>query len=216
VTLYGIWGGEVAGWWRGLDARVQITNSSPANPQSLASADQHAQWTAGAGYTLTQGFRVGVSGFRGSWLDGIPGAAGSGIGTSAPPATGLGADAEWAHGRWKMKAEWQRLAFPSPAAFQTAVPTASFAWVETRFIITPRLYAAARVGYQRLSGFGDASIYAPNLARYEAAVGFRPNRFQLVKVGYEWYQLGSTGADVDNVFGVQLVTALPAFTRALR
>jgi hypothetical protein len=216
VTLYGLWGSEVAGWWKRLDGRIQLANSSPANPQSLVSADQHAQWTAGGGYTVMPGFRIGASGFRGNWLNGISGAAGDGISTSAPPATGVGADAEWARGRWKVKAEWQRLEFPYPTAFQTPVPTASFTWVEAKFIINPRLYAAARVGYQRLSGFGDASIYAPSLARYEAAVGFRPNRFQVVKAGYEWYQLGNTSADVDNVLGVQLVTTLPAFARAFR
>jgi hypothetical protein len=128
----------------------------------------------------------------------------------------LAADAEWARGRWRLKAEWQRLTFPYPAAYQTMVPAATFAWTETKVIVTPRLYAAVRVGYQHVNGFGSASVYAPNLARYEGAIGFRPDRYQLVKVGYEWNQLGSTLAEVDNVIGVQLVTALPAFTRALR
>jgi hypothetical protein len=216
VTLYGLWGGEAAGWWKRLDGRVQLANSSPENPLPLSSGDQHAQWSAGGGYTVAPGFRIGVSGFRGSWLNAIPGANEAGISTWAPPATGLGADAEWARGRWKVRSEWQRLTFPYPAAYQTAVPAAAFAWTETRLIITPRLYAAVRVGYQRASGFGAASLYAPNLARYEVAMGFRPNRCQLVKAGYEWNQLGSSAVEMDNVLGVQLVTALPAFTRALR
>jgi hypothetical protein len=216
VTLYGLWGGEISGWWKRLDGRVQIANSSPANPQSLVSADQHAQWTEGGGFIVSQGLRIGVSGFRGSWLNGVPGAAAAGVSTSGPPATGLGADAEWAQGRLKVKAEWQRLTFPYPGSFQTSVPVATFSWVEAKLILTPRLYAAARVGYQRMSGFGQAAEYAPNLARYEAAIGFRPNRYQLVKFGYEWYQVGDTEAEVDNVLGVQLVTALPALTKALR
>jgi hypothetical protein len=186
------------------------------NPQPLTSGDQHAQWSAGGGYTISPGFRVGVSGFRGRWLNGIDGAAGTGINTWQPPATGVGADAEWARGRWKMKAEWQRLTFNYPAAFQTAIPTATFAWTEAKVILTPRLYAAARVGCQDVNGFATASIFAPNVARYEGAIGFRPDRFQLMKVGYEWNRLGQTSAEMDSVFGVQLVTALPAFSRAFR
>jgi len=209
ITLYGVWGAEFSGWWKQFDARLQLTNSSVANPLPLTSGNQHAQWTAGAGVAVAPGWRVGVSGFRGAWLDG-------GIASAAPPATGLGVDTEWARGRWKVRAEWQRLEFPYPAAFQTVVPTASFADAETKLIISPRWYAAVRIGYQRASGWGSASDYAPNLARYEAAVGFRPNRFQLIKVGYEWNRPGQRDAEIDNVLGVELVTSLPVFTRALR
>ena len=49
--------------------RVQVTNSSPANPQSLRSRSQSAQVTAGAGYSLHGGLHIGVSGFRGPYLD---------------------------------------------------------------------------------------------------------------------------------------------------
>jgi hypothetical protein len=55
VTLYGLPGAEVDVSWRKFDGRFQLTNSSPANPQSLRSGNQAAQWTAGAGYTIRQG-----------------------------------------------------------------------------------------------------------------------------------------------------------------
>ena len=49
VTLYGLPGVEVDLSTHKVDARFQLTNSSPVNPQSLLSSSQHAQWTAGAG-----------------------------------------------------------------------------------------------------------------------------------------------------------------------
>src|SRR5579864_7560505 len=58
VTLYGLPGVEVDLSTHKIDARFQLTNSSPVNPQSLLSTSQHAQWTAGAGYSLVPGFRV--------------------------------------------------------------------------------------------------------------------------------------------------------------
>ena len=183
VSLYGVWGIEASGWWKRFDGRFQASSSSVANPQPLTSGHQHAQWAAGAGYTISPSLRVGFSGFLGAWLNGIPGAAAAGISTASNPATGVGADAEWAHGRWKSRAEWQRLTFPYPTAFQTAMPTANFASAETKLILTPRLYAAGRLGYQRVDGFGEGSPFAPNLARYEIAAGFRPNGVQLIKVG---------------------------------
>jgi len=38
----------------------------------------------------------------------------------------------------------------------------------------------------------------------------------LIKAGYEWNRPGQTAAEIDNVLGLELVTSLPAFNRALR
>ena len=64
VTLYGIPGVEAQLSWNRFDARVQVTNSSPANPQSLRSRSQFVQGTAGAGYSPHGGLHIGVSGFQ--------------------------------------------------------------------------------------------------------------------------------------------------------
>src|SRR5579863_5522578 len=69
VTLYGLPGVELDLSTHKIDARLQLTNSSPVNPQSLFSASQHPQWAAGAGYSVVQGFRVGFSAYRGPFLD---------------------------------------------------------------------------------------------------------------------------------------------------
>src|SRR5437764_6457582 len=61
VTLYGIPGLETQLSWNRVDARVQMANSSPANPQSLLSRSQSLQWTIGAGYSWKAGLHVGAS-----------------------------------------------------------------------------------------------------------------------------------------------------------
>jgi hypothetical protein len=71
VTLYGLPAIEVDLSAHKFDAPFQLTNSSPANPHDLLSDSQHAQWTAGGGYTVIQGLRVGASAFQGPSLDHI-------------------------------------------------------------------------------------------------------------------------------------------------
>ena len=58
--------------------------------------------------------------------------------------------------------------------------------------------------------------FAPNRQSYEFAVGFRPNRWQLLKVGYEWLKTTDISGTRDNVFGIQLVTSLQPLSRAWR
>ena len=89
MSLYGLPGIGLDLSVHQLDVRFQVTNSSPVNPQNLLSGSQHARWTAGAGYTVVQGFRVGFSAFRGPFLSGrvaagAPAVNGSGFGSTTP------------------------------------------------------------------------------------------------------------------------------------
>src|SRR5579862_6834548 len=70
VTIYGLPAAEFDLTWSHLDTRFQFTTSNPYNPRDFFQSGQHPQWTAGAGYTIRQGFRVGVSAYRGPWLVG--------------------------------------------------------------------------------------------------------------------------------------------------
>jgi hypothetical protein len=220
VTLYGLTGAEADLSWRRLDARFQLTNSSPANPQSLLASSQHPQWTAGGGYTIRQGFRVGMSGYRGPWLDSVVSPylpQGSSI--TDYRASGLGVDVQWAHGPWSASGEWQRFLFRYPQ-FRTA-PASSFGYVELKRIIRPRWYSAFRANYQANDhpedSIGrDRSTFLPNRQAYELAVGFRPGRIQLLKVGYEWLKVEGGPRTHDNVFGVQFVTSINALSKALK
>jgi hypothetical protein len=216
VTLYGLPGVEIDAAYRRVDARLQITNSSPSNPQNILSRSQHAQWTAGAGYTLRQGFRIGVSGFRGAWLDHAVSSflpAAHHIGDYA--ASGLGIDAQWNRGRWSTSAEWQRFQFDYPG-FRTA-PATTFGYVEAKAVVNPRLYLAARAGFQRYNHPADtlerASVsFLPAREVWELAAGYRFNRIQLLKFGYEWLQTGTR----DNVIGIQFVTSIDSLSKAFR
>jgi hypothetical protein len=181
------------------DARVQFANSSPANPRSLFAHDQYGNWAGGAGYTIRQGFRVGVSALRGPYLDRqspyfFPGEKPP----STLPAHAVGVDGSWAHGHTSVLAEAQKFVFP-----YTVIPTFSeiAAYAEVRQVLSPRWFVAARPAYTSANEGG-------NMHSIESAAGFRPDRFQLIKMSYE-YERYSTGSDRnDNTFAVQLVTTL--------
>jgi hypothetical protein len=88
-------------------------------------------------------------------------------------------------------------------------------------IIHPRWFAAARLNYQTdnhaiFGGFVSPITVFPNRQYYEVAVGFRPDHFQLLKVGYEWTQIQNGEINHDNVFGVQFVTTFNGLSLALK
>jgi len=220
VTLYGLMGVETDVSWHRLDARLQLTNSSPANPRGALQSGQHPQGTAGIGYTVSQGFRIGMSAFRGPWLDNavkpyLP--AGSSV--SDFRATGLGIDVQWARGWWSVNGEWERFAFQYPGFSRN--PVSTFAYAEVKRILSPRWYSALRANYQannrpEASGMRSPAPYLPNLQAYEIAIGFRPNRFQLLKAGYEWTSIAGDSRTHDGVFGIQFVTSIDALSKVLR
>jgi hypothetical protein len=115
----------------------------------------------------------------------------------------LGADAEWAHGHWNLYGEVQHfvLAYHAiPTLFENA------SYVESRRVLHPRWYVAARVGYRH-------NNYNAGEDTYELAVGFRPNGHQLIKVGYTLERDTGDG-DVYRTLGLQVVTTLHPFSRA--
>jgi hypothetical protein len=218
VTLEGLPAAELSGSWKHVDGRFQVTNSSPSNPQDLRSDSQHTQWTAGAGYTIRQGFRVGVSGFRGPFLEkDVAPLLSPGTGVRDYPAVGIGTEVQWGLGRWNAIAEWQRVEFNYPG-FEKP-PAVSSAFLELKATLNPRLYAAFRGGYESNSRVKDdsgaeAEHFLSNRQSYEFAVGYRVNRFQTVKVGYELFKTSNVPGSRDNVFGVQFVTSVHALSKA--
>jgi hypothetical protein len=182
VTLYGLPGVEIDASLGRLDTRLQFTNSSPAYAKSLFQDGQFLNWTAGAGYTIRQGFRVGMS-------------------MSHGPFTATGVDGQWARGRLSVSGEWQR--------FQYSHPAMKYGYLEPKLVLNARWYVAGRFGYQSFSDF-----QTPNLQITEVAVGYRINRAQLLKVGYEWPHSNGTLNSHDNIFGVQLVTSFTSISKA--
>jgi hypothetical protein len=156
-------------------------------------------WTAGGGYTIRQGFRVGLSAYRGPYLDDrypffFPG-------ETDPrhlPATAVGLDAQWGSGHWNINGEWQHF-----RRDYNVIPsfTESVGYAEVRFVVHPRWYLATRIGYVSPSAI-------PGWRTYEGAVGYRAGKHQLVKLEYEVQQGPSISGAQQNTLALQFVTTL--------
>jgi len=199
VGLLGVAGAQIDVTRGKVDARLQFANSSPANPRSIFDADQYGNWAGGGGYTIRQGLRVGVSGYRGPYLDRhyaffTPGEANP----NTLPAHAVGVDGDWAHGHTHVWIEMQRFVMP-----YTAIPNfrQSTAYVDLKRVLGPRWFVAGRYGYDSTSATGIAHSI-------ETAVAFRPNRLQLVKAGYQEQLHSSPTESDDHRFALQLITSL--------
>jgi hypothetical protein len=220
VTVYGLPGAEIDVSHGRVDARFQFTTSSPANPRGFLSNDRQPQWTAGGGFTIRQGLRVGASAYRGPFLDAlVAGSLPRGTTVRDFPATGIGVDVQWARGRWSTGGEWQRFSFPYPG-FRVS-PVVSYGYGEAKATLLPRLYVAGRAGYRSHNRIADARKYSdggflPTVHTYDAALGYWVNPRQLVKVGYQWVHTAGGSPHRDNVLGVQFVTSVHSLSKALR
>ena len=199
VSNLSVAGAEIDATRSRWDGRVQFANSSPANPRSLFEHDQYGNWAGGAGYTIRQGFRVGVSGYRGPYLDRqyqyfLPGEANPGT----LPAHALGLDASWARGHWTVIGEVQKFVMP-----YTVIPTfrEQAGYGEIKRVLSPRWYIAGRIGYTSANASGKVQSY-------EGAAGFRPNRFQLIKFDYELQHYSVGPYFNENTLAIQYVTSL--------
>lgn len=220
VTLYGLPGIQLDLSASHTDLRLQLTNSSPANPHGLLSDSQHLQWTAGGGYTIARQLRVGASAFEGPYMDQpVVSLLPAGKTVRDFPATGVGIDAQWSGGRWSLSGEWQRFRFESPNF--TEPPTVSAAYLEIKAIVTPRLYLAGRFGRETYGAVEDvsgshAAAFSPAQHSYEFGAGYRLNRSQLVKASYEWLQTDGSHGMHNNVLGIQVVTTIRSLSKAFR
>jgi hypothetical protein len=105
---------------------------------------------------------------------------------------------EAARGAWNFYAEIQRFQY----AYKVVPTFTESVWyAELKRTLSPRWYAAFRVNH--LSG--DYGLYR---MAFETALGFRPNRLQLVKIDYERQNGPTALGELGNVFSLQLVTRL--------
>jgi hypothetical protein len=226
VTLYGLPAVELEVSGHRIDMRLQVTNSSPANPQSLLSDSQSPQLTIGMGYTLRSGLRVGFSRFGGSYLN-------SDVRPVLLPrtnlgdfeASGSGIDVQWARGAWSTEGEWQSFHFDVPGFLNS--PTVYAGYAQAKRILSPRTFVALRLSSERFGRVTDAAhltakSFQPTQDTCEFSTGFRINRNQLVKAGVLLANSGlppqsePVSPRVARNFEVQLVTDLPAISRAFR
>jgi hypothetical protein len=90
-----------------------------------------------------------------------------------------------------------------------AIPTFTqhMGYLELRRTLTPRWYAAARLGYLRGNAF-------PGYQTYEFAAGFRANTHQLVKFGYTIHQGAAYPGTQGNIAAIEFVTTFRALSLA--
>lgn len=215
VTLYGLPGAEVDLSFGRVDARFQLAGASPVyNDVRAKQVPSYLQWSAGGGYSIRQGFRIGASAFRGPYLnEELQSALPAGKSLRDYPATGIGTDVQFNRGRLSLSGEIHRFVFSYPSF--TESPSLLSAYVESKVVLTPRFFLAARVGRYdpgRVTDTTGASLarYAGRAQSYETGAGYWLNRRTLVKTSYEWYLAeGRTGNQL-NVAGVQLVYTLPS------
>lgn len=197
VAVAGLAGAQADATLGRFDMRAQLANSSPLNPRSVFDRDQYGTWLGGAGYTIRQGFRVGVSTFRGPYLDRNFRFYFRG---EAPPrelpATAYGLDVQWGRGPWNV--------FGEAAHFQmtyTRIPVVHLktGYGEVRRVLNPRWFAAVRAGYTHPDPH-------PGSESYDVAAGFRANPFQILKFSYTLERYDN-GAPADHVAMVQFVTS---------
>lgn len=203
VTSDGLMGAQVDATLSRLDVRAQFTNSSAANRRSIFDRDQYGAWTGGAGLTLRQGLRIGVSSYRGAYLHRqfafyFPGEAKP----KDLPGSAYGIDTQWATGHWNLSGELQRFQLTYRAIPDFNEHTG---YAEVRRVLSPRWFAAVRAGYLRANVIPAHEVY-------ETALGFRPNRHQLIKFGYELQRGRFVRSSLAGVYAFQLVTTLPSFS----
>lgn len=199
VSFLGVAGVQVDGARGRFDGRIQFANSSPANPRSVFAKDQYGNWAGGGGYTIRQGFRIGVSGYRGPFLDRqyayfFPGEANP----SKLPAHGIGIDANWSRRHTWTFIELQKFVMP-----YTLIPDfrESVAYGELRQDISPRWFLAARYGY-------TSNNVTAKMHSIESGIAFRPNRYQLIKIAYEEQRYRGGNDTPNHTLGFQFVTSL--------
>ncbi|HEX6546365.1 MAG TPA: hypothetical protein VF023_08670 [Bryobacteraceae bacterium] len=227
VSLFGLPAVEVETSFSRIDGRLQITNSSPANPQSLTAGGQFVQWTAGAGYTLPGGLHLGVSGFRGPYLDhDLNSLLPPGKTIRDYPASAIGIDAEWSRGAWSLEGEWQHYRFALPGF--SVSPSENGAYGQAKWIVSPRLFLAMRASALHFGRIQDSSglnanLFAAPQQVYEVSAGYRLNRRQLLKFGAGWtngnsWAVGNWLWPQTNRYQLeaQLVTSFTAISKAFR
>ena len=188
------WDTGVQARWSGVhaDAAFSVTTGTLSRPR-IADDNDSKQLSARIGVKPVAGLIAGISGAHGGWVsDSVPLPAGQSRGALSQ--TAFGADAEYSRDYWLVRGEmvWSRWRLP----FVTAPPEgptldARAMWIEGRYRITPRWYAAVRadrLDFSKITGslFGEVPTpwEAPTL-RYEAGGGYYVMRNVIVRAAVQ-------------------------------
>ena len=177
-----------------LELSSAVTNGTVANPR-VSDDNGGKQIAARAVVTPAIGLIIGGSAARGAWLSRDVEAGGS------PAARALGADVEYSRDHWIARGEmvWSRWEFPSPLAPAAGrAVSASAAWVEGRYRITPRIFFGGRADHLGFSSIRGVALHpegapwdAP-VRRVEGSVGYYVQRNLVLRASVQgnWREAG--------------------------
>jgi hypothetical protein len=168
------WDTGVQARWisRPLELTGAITAGTLADPQ-VGDNNGGKQVSGRVALRPVTGLLAGVSAARGRWLS-------RDVSEVLPPAlasrafhqTAVGADAEYSRDHWLVRGEliWSRWTVPLAATLDRTQPLSAVgAWLEGRYRLTPRIFAAARadrLSFSRIQG----TLFAGRPATWDAPV----------------------------------------------
>jgi hypothetical protein len=184
--------GVQARWSEGpFEVAGSLTNGTLSNPL-LRDDNGGKQVSARAAVRPAVGLVIGGSASRGAWL--------SRHVTAAAPERdytqrAFGADAEYSRDHWVVRGEmiWSRWALPWLESGEPAPEvSATAAWIEGRYRLTPRWFVAARgdrIGFSRVSGAalfaGRPTPWDAPVERLEGVVGYYLQRNLIARAGVQ-------------------------------
>jgi hypothetical protein len=170
-----------------VQASIAVTNGTLSNPR-LGDDNGGKQIAARAAVT-SPGVIVGVSAARGSYMsrrlvDALPA-------STRDDQLAIGTDVEVSRGYWIVRGEAMASAWGMPTLDASGAPVrlrAYTGFIEGRYRLSPRVYAAARLDrltFSRVRASGSSEAWDAPVTRLEAGGGYYVRRNLMVKVVFQ-------------------------------
>jgi hypothetical protein len=177
-------GVQVHSAWTWADATGAVTTGSLSDPR--VRDDNSGKQVAGRlAFHPEAGLLVGVSAARGQFLSGdLARSVGMDAGNSAQ--TAIGADAEYSRDYYLIRFEAVRSSWTLPTIRAPLVATGG--WIEGRYKIHPRFYAAARfdhLGFSSITGTTRTADWEAPVTRFEVGGGYLLQRNLQLKASFQ-------------------------------
>ena len=178
-------GVQVHSAWAWADATAALTTGSLSDPQ-LADDNGGKQVVGRFAFHPEAGLNLGVSAARGQFLSRN---AARSLGVDAnidSNQTAIGADAEYSRDYYVIRFEAVRSTWTLPTIHEPLVATGG--WIEGRYKIHPRFYAAARVdhlAFSTITGTTRTATWDAPLTRLEVGGGYLLQRNLQLKASFQ-------------------------------
>jgi hypothetical protein len=177
-------GVQVHSGWTWADATGAVTTGSLSDPQ-LSAGNGGAQVAGRLAFHPEPGLLVGVSTAHGQFLS-RSSAQSAGLDANNSAQTAIGADAEYSRDYYLIRFEAVRSIWTLPTIHDPLVATGG--WVEGRYKIHPRLYAAARfdhLAFSSITGTTRTTDWDAPVTRVEVGGGYLLQRNLQVKASFQ-------------------------------